>query len=501
MVGIFHVVTMPRFFYHGDNFTPRAEAANLLMTGALGLPYTFKQQNPEMFANRGQYLFENDAKQRLYSKYGIGYTFLYIPVVAVERLLTGRLEWMSTDETLLVILNIYNVFFTLVTTLYLYLIVAFYTKSRGLRIGFVLALFYTTFLWHYLRAPTLEIFQIAAFVGFGYHMLRFLRESEGIGLATQLPFKHLGFAVLYAGALLLMKSFFALLFLIIGLFALFPGPSKQSLWQRLRQNLSARLPLFLVYSVLPSVVLFSLWLGVNHYKFGSIFNMGYSQWLDAQGIPNDHWALEVFPAASKSLLLARGNANVFIHNPVFLFALAGWPLFMKKHRLEALLVMTVFLSSFLILCFFSSWSGEWCYGPRYLAQVLIIGSLPFVETWTLLARLRPAVVRWAGRILIGLVLGWSLLLQIYMNSLTYFSYYYVRGLFDQFNVPEIKAYFDNAFSRALLARDLREFDVGQKPYYPLQVLEPRIPSQGKKALSDIKDFLHEMARPNYFFFP
>jgi hypothetical protein len=229
--------------------------------------------------------------------------------------------------------------------------------------------------------------------------------------------------------------------------------------------------------------------------------MGYSQWLDAQGNPNDRWALEVFPAASKSLLLTRGNANVFIHNPVFLFALVGWPLFMKKHRLEALFVMTVLLSSFLILCFFSSWSGEWCYGPRYLVQVLIIGSLPFVETWLLLARLRPGAVRWAGRILIGLVLGWSLVLQINMNSLAYFSYYYVRGLFDQFNVPEIRAYFDNAFSRALLARDLREFGLRQKPYYPLQVLEPLILPQGKRALSEIKDFLHEMARPNYFFFP
>jgi hypothetical protein len=114
---------------------------------------------------RGQYLFENDAKQRFYPKYGIAYTMPYIPLMEAKRLWTGKIEWLVSTQSLLVFLNIYNVLLTLAVAIYLYFIVGLYAESIWARIGFILAIFYATYVWHYLRAPSLDIFQIVAFVG------------------------------------------------------------------------------------------------------------------------------------------------------------------------------------------------------------------------------------------------------------------------------------------------------------------------------------------------
>jgi hypothetical protein len=500
-VGAFHSITMPKYFYNGDNFTPRAEASGWLMTGQLGLPYAFKQQNRGMFLERGQYLFENDAKQRLFPKYGIAYTLLYVPVMEAERLWTGKIDWIVTTQSLLVFLNIYNVLFTIITAAYLYFIAGLYAKSLWPRVFFILPLFYCTYVWHYLRAPALEIFQIVAFVGYCYHSLRFIRDRRTRQSDGASPWLHIGIAVFYSGALVLMKPFFALLLGILGAFALFAGHSSGSALQAFKYNLSKNLRLYLAYFALPLVIMMGVWLAVNHYRFGSIFNLGYSQWVSEDGRPHDRWGLEFFLVASGKFLFQPGNANVFIHNPVFFFALAGWPLFIKKHRIEALFMLVILLSTFLTLCFFSVWHGEWCYGPRYLLHPLIIGSIPILSTWTLLAEVRSAAVKWGGRALIGFVLFVSLLLQIQMNSLTYFEYYDLRSVFDQFAVPEINAYFNNSFSRALISSDVLEYERGQAPFFPLEVIKARISPQQNYILPQLTDLLRKLTRPNYLFFP
>ena len=80
-------LTMPAFFYPGDNFTPRAEAAHLLMTGEFGIPLSRADELGE-FVNphdRGRYFVENYSQGRFFSKYGLTYTLLYLPPMAPSR--------------------------------------------------------------------------------------------------------------------------------------------------------------------------------------------------------------------------------------------------------------------------------------------------------------------------------------------------------------------------------------------------------------------------------
>ena len=261
---------MPGMLYPGDNFVPRAEAANLLTTGHLAFSYDQKSLLGDLGSPshpRGQYFFEDDATQTFHSKYGIAYTLLYLPPLLLEWAWTGRMELVDVSQTLLVILNLCNLFIALAVATYLYKIISFYTVDWRVRIGFVLASIYTTFLWHYLRAPTLEIFLIAGFVGFTYHALSFLRSDRASMSPEQPGWVHLAVAVAFAGLLLLMKPLFALLFVALWLFAWSSGPAKLSLIDRFMRNGSDRRWKYLVHLVVPSCVAMALFLLANHVKF------------------------------------------------------------------------------------------------------------------------------------------------------------------------------------------------------------------------------------------
>lgn len=64
-IAVFQFVTMPAFFYPGDNSAIRAEAANWVNTGRLGIDYSRRAELGGMLTERGQYFFENDPKQRM----------------------------------------------------------------------------------------------------------------------------------------------------------------------------------------------------------------------------------------------------------------------------------------------------------------------------------------------------------------------------------------------------------------------------------------------------
>ena len=134
-------------------------------------------------------------------------------------------------------MNIYQLLFTLAAAAYLFLIVSFYTERTWARVGFVLATFYATFVWHYLRAPTLEIYQFLPFLGFYYHMLLFLRGRDKPDDRELNLWRHLSIAAAWTGILMLTKSFFALIFLLMWLFAVLAGHRGTPVYEKIRQNL------------------------------------------------------------------------------------------------------------------------------------------------------------------------------------------------------------------------------------------------------------------------
>ncbi len=500
-VGVFHLLTMPRFFYPGDNYTSRAECANLVNTGSLGIDYSYKKILAGFLERRGQYFYENDAKQKLYSKYGIGYTLVYIVPLWAEKLYSGKLDISCSTSSQLLFLNIYNVIFTLLSTVYLYLIVSVYTAKVWRRIAFILISYYTTFLWHYLRSPTTEVFQLLPFLGFYYHFAEFLRGSRQGLVRDRSIWKHIIIAVCFAGVLMSMKLFFAILFIVIGILATaVPGwTGTRNVVKGVFRNLWEYRFWYLVYVIIPAFVIVAVLLALNHYRFESMFATGYRQMLTEDGGPQESFKF------GRNLLvplhwffIVRGNTNAFIHYPLFIFALFGMKRFVKKFPVDLSLIICLFVVKIFVLASYSSWSGAWCYGPRYLLFILLIGSLPFLEVMDMMVSFKR-LMKWCAIGIVTCILGWSLLMQVYMNSLHYFTFFYLMGPFEQFKQERVNVYFNNCFHRGLINRDLVLYLKKGRPYFPLEVVKGLVSPMDRDRLSEaFQKHLKSMAEPNYF---
>src|SRR6185295_16935508 len=99
-------------------------------------------------------------------------------------------------HSLVFMLNLYNVALSLLIAWYLYQLAGLYVARALTRSLFVLAVFYSTFLWNYLRAQSSEIFQVLFFAGFFYHFMLFVRSKSR-------AWKQLLAATLFAGVLAL----------------------------------------------------------------------------------------------------------------------------------------------------------------------------------------------------------------------------------------------------------------------------------------------------------
>jgi len=518
---------MPSAFYAGDNTVTRAAAASLITRGDIGVPYAQKQDLAGFTEPRGQYWYENDARQKLFSKYGIGYALLYVPPLLVEKLYAGHLELMCGTRSLLLILNAFGILLTLLATFYLFRIVSLYTEKSWSRVAFVIFSWYGTFAWHYLRAPSHEILQIPAFLGFCYYALRFLRRQTGEDRAARERghWFHLLAGVLWCGALLLMKGFFLLALGSLWVFALVSlagdrpaGGVKGRFGRHVRKAG--------LYLLLPTAIVMLLWMGTNAYKFGDVFRTGYGQWLTAEGIRNDRFGPAFLPGALAGFFLRKGNANVFVHYPLLLLALVGLPRFVKRRPLEAAFLFFMSVTSILAICCFSNWRGEWCYGPRYLVHFLIIASLPaagVVEA--VFGRGRRGLACTVVAVAV-VVFTWSFRMQWRVNRLNYFAYHnakqaldQVAGLVIQHNlaaVPahsrqqagteleakrsQINAYFSDVYHRGRVYRDLVEFYEHGSMFPAVQSLKAMLPPVSRLVEDQIRPQMQPFVQSNFWFF-
>ena len=69
--------------------------------------------------------------------------------------------------------------------------------------------------------------------------------------------------------------------------------------------------------------------------------------------------------------------GIFPFNPILLFALPGWFLFPLEYRNFAKLCFGLLTTWFLVMCFWKSYQGGWCWGNRLLVPILPIIFIPF----------------------------------------------------------------------------------------------------------------------------
>jgi hypothetical protein len=414
IVAFVNFLTMPAEEYYGDASSVRIAAMTLINTGKWAVP------GPSTFGEKGQFFYQN-AEGNWYSKYGILNTLIYVPILQLEKSVTGKLGDASNVRTLL--LNLFNLFLSCATACYLVWIARRYTRSVATVWIFVLSAFYATFWWNYLRAQTFEIYVTLFMLGLYYHLVSGLdRERVAGDRATS---GHLLAAGLFFGALCLSKNVYVILLPVLaGLFATveFRKPAGAD-GVRFRHR---RLFCYILWFWLPVGLLLCLMLESNACRFGSPFNAGYTQWAREKHL----FTANILPGL-RGFFFSK-QRSIFLNFPLIIFALPGWPAFAKQHRIDAITALSFGVVLLVINSAFRNWQGASCYGPRYMLPAAPILSLPFIHVLGMLARSRDNIYKLTIRSVIAGALLYSFLLQVEVNTLPFYFWYELKNvLYDQ----------------------------------------------------------------------
>ncbi|MEE2674773.1 MAG: hypothetical protein VX466_13310 [Myxococcota bacterium] len=472
------LATLPDDIYPGDPVAMRISAAALLKFGEPGLPADRVAQRDLRKLVSGSYFAENEARGRWYSKYGILTTLLYVPPLGIEQLVGGELSLARLGtSSLRLILGLYQLGFVLLVAFYLHQLAALYARGKLAPPVFALCVLFSTFTWNYARAQSSEIFQLAFFLGFYVHLIRWWRAGAKHDL-------HLaeGWIVL----LVLTKSFHIVLVPVLAILALTREWDRSTpLWVSLERELRTHWRFQVVHVWAPMLLLGLLLLGINGYKFGDPFATGYTEAPHLLGIFGGNF-LE-----GLSGFLFGPQQSVLTHFPLLLLSLLGAISFARRFPFELGLAWAVFLLYLLSLSSYVYWDGSWSYGPRYLLPVLPLVSLPFIDVVDGCSR---NLRRWVLAVpLIVVVLGTSTALQWKVNGLPFLSHLYVSRLFTAIQSPHIDAFFAKRHV-GLVHRDLIAWREGEAALEPIEVARNSV---SKARLEAIEQMLRAMLQPNY----
>ena len=498
------IVTAPSQYYPGDNFATRAEAGHFLQTGEFGIGQSHKEALGDFVLKRGQYFFENDARGRLYSKYGIAYTALYMVPMKLEQLLGGPLELIHSSGTLLLLLMAYNLIFSAIIVTYLYLLASLCTRRLWLRATFVIASVFGTFLWFYLRGFAHDIFQVGAFLAFSYHTLAFVGKRSNDSNTHVSSALQLLAGTISLGLLIHMRFSYALLYVPLWATALAAGPLDRTLAARIQANLRRSTGHYAWALVLPSVAAVGLLMWVQWWKFGSPFDHGYGQWHDLSPVESVvRRPVSRIPHMLYLYFVAPGNANVFVHYPlVALAALGGWH-FWRRNKQGGMFIVSAALCVLLPVL---DWTSEGHgYGPRYLLPALALVSLMSVAAveWLL-----TWCSRWTAACL-GVVtcsvLAWSCTMQVNMNGVPYFAYFYVRDEFrslatDETTDRQLDTYLQPAH-RGAIHHDLISYRSSGEFKPAIWILQTAPPEKQRELRQHLQKVLESASVSNYLFLP
>jgi hypothetical protein len=376
-VALVNFLSMPAEEYAGDASSVRIATVTLINTGKWAVP----ADKASTFGERGQYFYQN-AAGNWYSKYGILNMLFYVPILELQKCVTGKLVDVS-----ILFLNLFNLVLSCATACYLVMIVRRYTRSTATVWVFVLSAFYATFWWNYLRTQTFEIYVTLFTLGLYYHLVSAL---DGKRVAGDRPANiHLLAAGIFLGALCLSKNVYLILVPVLaGLFALWHfGRSARPSSADHRRD---RLFWYSLWFWIPLGSLLCLMLGSNAYRFGSPFNTGYTQWVQE----NHLFKANIVPALTAYLFSKQ--KSIFLHFPLMIFALPGWLAFGKQRRFDALTALLLGLVLVLVNSAFRNWQGDSCYGPRYLLPVAPLLSLPFIHVLRWLAHGTGSIKWWSA---------------------------------------------------------------------------------------------------------
>lgn len=399
MSAVVLIVTAPKWLYVGDAVVMRCGTERLIEAGRLDVA----AELGATYGAEGQYFYRTE-RGEYFSKYGWFNSLLYAPPLLVERMVRGefppRSAAKSDNRLRTSLLNYYNVLLALALAYYLYTAANFYCDDPRVSAAFVLLVFFSTFLWNYLRAHTVEIFQLIFFTACFVHFVRAMRcGDEDNETEKSPPIRDEVLGWVFLTLLCWEKSVYVVL-LPLAL-----------VWRQMAGQHARRL-LVGVAAVFATGLVIALG---NWRCFDSVWESGYGQWERESQL--FHW--DVYVGALGFFVDPR--KSVPLHFPLIAIALLFSPLWVRRFGGEAVFPLSCLAVMWFVSSAFVNWRGDWCYGPRYLAFALPVVSLPVLFLGRLDVRRTLGPLRGVLLGAVVLVSLWSLRNQFYVNSLEFFA--------------------------------------------------------------------------------
>ena len=493
-VAAINFISMPAEFYAGDSYAIKVEAMHLVRDGKFGFTAQEAYKLGGFLDVRDQYFRFNETTGKYHNRWGLfDLAISAIPELVnigkPEQYLDGKA--LKADKSSIFAHNIFNILLSLIFALFLYKSSLLFTRHNTLGVFLVFSILYASFTWNYMRAQSYEIVHLVLFTAFFYYYVLFLRSANNArSFATNRSFYLYN---LLLAALCLSKSFYFYLYpiLFLPICAKMISMSGQGV---VRGMLLNRKNLCLV--VLAGVVSMVVFLLSSYFYFGDIF-FGYLKNHPHDGKIGFSY---IFIADRLHDYFVSNNRSLFVHMPLLIAGLIGFPWCLRRHRYEALFLLGAFLFAVIYFSFCYT-VGEWCYGPRFFLFLLPAMCLPSVYLVELFVKRRQVVALTALSMAVLLVSVISLRAQMDVNSRAFHLRYLLEGLLQQrVELPaEIRSYFEHA-NFAVIARDTNLLAQGKRTGYLAESFGKYFQEDKKDELyAQLQQFVTSTFPENYYF--
>lgn len=281
---------------------------------------------------------------KIYSQYGLGLVVIFLPVVVLGKIIAAI---GGVDQRVLIdfLLSFYNVPFAVLGLWFFRSILLKLGASVSHANAFMLFLAFSTAYWKYSVTDFSEITQAAFLLGALYSMF-----GDDRGKWRK--------ASIWCSLLVAMKIVYIVLLPLLALYAWF---------EKTDDSTKAKLNKIVDFSIclIPMGVLLAT---ANYVRFGSILETGY-------GTQGSSFSFSYFQRDWFDYLFST-QRGIIPFNPVLLASLPTWFAIPKKHRNFFLLIISICICWYGLMCFWKSLQGGYCWGNRLLVPILPLLMLP-----------------------------------------------------------------------------------------------------------------------------
>lgn len=277
---------------------------------------------------------------RLYSKYGVGYSLLFTPAIALAEL-AGHVIPRKKDYMEQFILSFTNT--TLASIIVITFFWLFITLGYSIRVSLmsVLCIAAGSILLPYSKIVHAEI----------PTFLLLLLFLNGVAKRCLLDGPHGLIWGLTASALVFIKAGNAIFAVVIAIYGIL-------LFIKKRGTITG-LIIFLGTGIIAAGIMATL----NIARFGDVFNFGYGAEQNLFNYPL-HAGLTGF--------LFSPSKSIFIFSPLVIACIAALPRLYKKFPLFTIITLSMSVGAILFNSKWHDWHGGWCWGPRLIIPSLLL---------------------------------------------------------------------------------------------------------------------------------